>query len=146
MPRRMAHLVFAVDLPISRPVVPMLSRPAPSLPTSPGWLYEPKNDGFRAIVHRDHQRIKVDSRNGRPLGRHFPELLSALAEALPGCCVLDGEIVACASNGMDLEELSARLRPTRDQDKSAQPAIQEAALHGLKVIQPLARSLLRRSA
>jgi len=120
MPRRVADL-FAMGFPILRPVAPMLSRPATSLPIGPG--YEPKYDGFRAIVHRDNQRMELDSRNGRSLARYFPELLDALADALPGRSVIDGEIVTCASDGLDFEELSSRLRPRRsDPDKSKIPA------------------------
>jgi ATP-dependent DNA ligase len=72
-------------------IAPMLARLAAELPAGPGWLYEPKWDGFRAVVSVGDD-VAVTSRNGRPLQRYFPEVVEALAP-LPAGTVLDGEIL-----------------------------------------------------
>src|SRR5206468_1587979 len=74
-------------LPLSPPVLPQLARPRASLPEGPGWSYEPKWDGFRALVFVDGEDCFLQSRNGKPLGRYFPDL------RFTGSYVLDGEIV-----------------------------------------------------
>ena len=61
----------------------MLAKPQPSLPDGPGWAYEPKWDGFRALVFRDGDELLVQSRDLRPLNRYFPELEAPLRAALP---------------------------------------------------------------
>ena len=57
------------------------------------WSYEPKWDGFRALVFRDGDDVVLQSRSGKDLGRYFPELLDALRDELAPRCVLDGEVV-----------------------------------------------------
>lgn len=96
------------------PVAPMLARAAESLPAAePGELwFEPKWDGFRAVVFRDGAEVEIGSRNQRPLTRYFPELAGPLRERLPQRCVLDGELViAGAGGGLDFDALSARIHP-----------------------------------
>ena len=56
------------------PIEPMLAKPTPAIPDGSGWIYEPKWDGFRAIVFRDRERVYIQSRDLRPLDRYFPEL------------------------------------------------------------------------
>jgi ATP-dependent DNA ligase len=73
------------------PVEPMLAKLVSELPA--GQFYEPKWDGFRAIVFRDGDEVVIGSRNGRPLARYFPELVEAALRNLPHRCVVDGEIV-----------------------------------------------------
>jgi ATP-dependent DNA ligase len=97
--------------------MPMLARSAPMLPTGDGWLYEPKLDGFRALIHFDGRRIHIDSRNGKTLDTYFPDLVSRLPAALGSPCVLDGEIVIGGQAGLDFEELQARLSRARDLGK-----------------------------
>jgi len=61
-------------LPLKPPVLPQLARPAKTLPTGAGWVYEPKWDGFRALAFVDGDDVELRSRNGRDLRRYFPEL------------------------------------------------------------------------
>jgi ATP-dependent DNA ligase len=95
----------------------MLAAPAAELPSGTGWLYEPKWDGFRAIVFRDGATLLTQSRDLRPLDRYFPELTAPLLEALPGQCVVDGEIVIARSPGpasptrLDFDALLLRIHP-----------------------------------
>lgn len=92
----------------------MLARPAPALPLGRDWLYEPKLDGFRAVVHFDGDRLHIDSRNGKPLDSYFPDLVASLPQGLPSPCVLDGELVIGGDDGLDFEELQGRLSRGRD--------------------------------
>lgn len=97
--------------PIEPPVEPMLARLAPTVPAGPGWLFEPKWDGFRALVFRAGDRLFIQSRDLKPLDRYFPELVPALREALPARCVIDGEIVIATEQGLDFDALQLRLHP-----------------------------------
>ena len=100
-----------MDLPLLPPVRPMLARAAATLPDGEGWLYEPKWDGFRCLVFRDHDELVLTSRNERPLTRYFPELLEPLHQVLPFKCVLDGEIVIAGHGGLDFDALQQRIHP-----------------------------------
>ena len=97
---------FALDPPIE----PMLAKIAADLPEGP-FLYEPKWDGFRAIVFRRGSELFIQSRDLRPLDRYFPELHEALLARLPDDCVLDGEIVIATPRGLDFDALQLRLHP-----------------------------------
>ncbi|HEY0941630.1 MAG TPA: ATP-dependent DNA ligase [Steroidobacter sp.] len=88
----------------------MLAKLADELPTG-AFLYEPKWDGFRAIVFRDKNDVYLQSRDCRPLDRYFPELHDVLLERLPRNCVVDGEIVIAAAGGLDFDALQLRLHP-----------------------------------
>ena len=98
-------------LPLRPFIEPMLSEAEDEIPSGPGWRYEPKWDGFRALVFRDGESIHLQSRKGQPLERYFPELLPALAEALPPRAVVDGEIVVAGPRGLDFDALSQRIHP-----------------------------------
>jgi ATP-dependent DNA ligase len=100
-----------LDLPVVPPVEPMLAKLQRELPLGDGWRYEPKWDGFRAIVFRDGDELYVQSRDLRPLNRYFPELLPVLLKALPKRCVVDGEIVLPGPDGLDFDALQMRLHP-----------------------------------
>ena len=100
-----------MTLPLSPPVEPMLAKLQPEIPRGDGWRYEPKWDGFRAIVFRDGDEIRLGSRGGKEMQRYFPELLEALAKALPERCVVDGEIVVAAGGVLDFEVLQQRIHP-----------------------------------
>ena len=100
-----------VRLPFPPPLEPMLAKPGSALPDGPGWAYEPKWDGFRAIVFRDGDEILVQSRDLRPLDRYFPELAVPLQAALPGRAVVDGEIVIAGPRGLDFDALLLRIHP-----------------------------------
>jgi ATP-dependent DNA ligase len=98
--------MFAVEPPIE----PMLAKLAEELPTG-AFLYEPKWDGFRAIVFRGGSEVFIQSRDLRPLDRYFPELHAVLLEKLPDGCVIDGEIVIATPRGLDFDALQLRLHP-----------------------------------
>jgi ATP-dependent DNA ligase len=96
---------------VKPPVEPMLAKLAEELPPGTGYLYEPKWDGFRAIVFRGRNDVYIQSRDSRPLDRYFPELHDALLERLPKDCVVDGEIVIATAQGLDFDALQLRLHP-----------------------------------
>ncbi|MFN2389446.1 MAG: ATP-dependent DNA ligase [Actinomycetota bacterium] len=102
-----------MDLPVMPPVSPMLAKINDQMPRGEGWLYEPKWDGFRAIVFRDGDEIHVGSRDGKALERYFPELVPTLAAALPPRCVIDGEVVVPGAEGLDFGALLQRIHPAR---------------------------------
>ncbi len=89
----------------------MLAKAVPDLPIGDEWLFEPKWDGFRAIVFRDGDAIHTQSRDLKPLDRYFPELADPLRAALPDRCVLDGEVVIARDGALDFEALLLRIHP-----------------------------------
>ena len=99
------------SFPIEPPVEPMLAKAAEELPRADGFLFEPKWDGFRAIVFRGGPDVFIQSRDLRPLDRYFPELHEVCGVALPGGCVIDGEIVIATPAGLDFDALQLRLHP-----------------------------------
>ncbi|MBA2373525.1 MAG: ATP-dependent DNA ligase [Chloroflexi bacterium] len=104
-------------LPFAPPVEPMLAKAVDSLPTDGGWLFEPKWDGFRALVFRDGDEVYTQSRDLKPLDRYFPELADPLRAALPDRCVLDGEVVIAADGALDFEALLLRIHPAASRVK-----------------------------
>src|SRR5215208_7192950 len=96
-----------MTLPLAPPLLPQLARSAKTLPAGAGWSYEPKWDGFRSIAFVDGTDVHLQSRNGKPLTRYFPEL------AFPeGRYVLDGEIVLFDAQGrQDFDALGQRIHP-----------------------------------
>jgi len=89
----------------------MLAKLADEIPDGEGFMYEPKWDGFRAIVFRGRSDVYIQSRDLRPFDRYFPELHDILLEHLPDGCVLDGEIVIATRGGLDFDALQLRLHP-----------------------------------
>ena len=89
----------------------MLAKLADALPAGDSYLFEPKWDGFRAIVFRSASDVFIQSRDLRPLDRYFPDLHDTLLERLPAGCVIDGEIVIAAAHGLDFDALQLRLHP-----------------------------------
>jgi ATP-dependent DNA ligase len=89
----------------------MLAKLERELPRGQRWSYEPKWDGFRAIVFRDGDEVYVQSRDLKPFNRYFPELVPALAAVLPLRCVVDGEIVVAGPAGLDFDALQMRIHP-----------------------------------
>lgn len=89
----------------------MLAKPADAIPQGEGWLFEPKWDGFRAIVFRDGDEVLTQSRDLKPLDRYFPELAAPLRERLPRRCVVDGEVVIAGEHGLEFEALLVRIHP-----------------------------------
>jgi ATP-dependent DNA ligase len=100
-----------VDLPVMPPVAPMLAKSVKEVPDGPGYLYEPKWDGFRCIVFRDGDEVELGSRNERPMTRYFPEVVEAVKAQLPERCVVDGEIVIARGDRLDFEALLQRIHP-----------------------------------
>ena len=89
----------------------MLAKLSDTMPDGEGWLYEPKWDGFRALIFRDGDEVMLQSRDRRPLARYFPELLPPIREHLPARAVLDGEIVIAGAAGLDFSALLLRIHP-----------------------------------
>ncbi|MDH5243576.1 MAG: ATP-dependent DNA ligase, partial [Chloroflexota bacterium] len=102
---------MALHLPVTPPVEPMLAKASDALPDGDGWLFEPKWDGFRALVFRDGDEVFTQSRDLKPLDRYFPELADPLRAALPPRCVLDGEIVIARDGALDFDALLLRIHP-----------------------------------
>ncbi|HEX8804340.1 MAG TPA: ATP-dependent DNA ligase [Acidimicrobiales bacterium] len=98
-------------LPLQPPVSPMLAKAVYEVPRADGLLYEPKWDGFRCVVFRDGDDVRLDSRNDRPLTRYFPELVEPIRSALPERCVVDGEVVLVRRDGLDFDALQQRIHP-----------------------------------
>ena len=89
----------------------MLAKAVPDLPEGDGWLYEPKWDGFRALVFKDGDDVYTQSRDLKPLDRYFPELAEPFRAQLPERCILDGEVVIAGSEGLAFESLLLRIHP-----------------------------------
>jgi ATP-dependent DNA ligase len=96
---------------VKPPILPMLAKRIVDIPNGDDWIFEPKWDGFRALVFRDDKEIFIQSRDGKSLNRYFPELLKPLKEQLPTACVLDGEIVIASVGGLDFDALQLRIHP-----------------------------------
>jgi ATP-dependent DNA ligase len=100
-----------MSLPLSKRYQPMEAMPAQDLPTGREWQYEPKWDGFRCLAFRDHKRIDLISKSGKPLTRYFPELVMALRELRAQQFVLDGEIVIALDGKLSFDSLLMRIHP-----------------------------------
>ena len=108
-----------MPLPVDHAIEPMLAKAVSAVPeTGPrgsALSYEPKWDGFRGIVAYDGETVEIGSRGGKTLTRYFPDLVAGLAAALPGPCVLDGEVVVPSgepgAQRLDWEALSQRIHP-----------------------------------
>jgi ATP-dependent DNA ligase len=100
-----------MNLPLSPPIKPQLAKSRRDLPEGEGWCYEPKWDGFRTIVFRDGDEVHLQSRNGKPMNRYFPEIVEQ-ALALPAeRFVLDGEMVVIVDGIQEFDLLSQRIHP-----------------------------------
>src|SRR5436309_15773298 len=106
-----------VRLPFEPPLEPMLAKLSDTLPPGDGWLFEPKWDGFRALVFRDGDEVYTQSRELKPLDRYFPELAAPFREQLPERCVLDGEVVIAGPEGLEFESLLLRIHPAASRVK-----------------------------
>src|SRR5258707_14658979 len=102
------------------PAERMLARSSETLPGDSGLLFEPKWDGFRALVFRGADdgdgSVYIQSRDSKPLDRYFPELHDPLLAALPAGCVVDGEVVIATEQGLDFYLLQLRLHPAASRD------------------------------
>src|ERR1700746_120291 len=95
----------------------MLAKRVGELPADGDWIFEPKWDGFRALVFREGDEILIQSRDEKPLNRYFPELRDCRRSALPARCVLDGEVVIVRENELDFDALQLRLHPAASRVK-----------------------------
>ena len=89
----------------------MLAKLTNEIPDGAQWLYEPKWDGFRALVFKANDDLYIQSRDLKPLGRYFPELEVSLRANLPARCVLDGEIVIAIDGRLEFEAMLLRIHP-----------------------------------
>jgi ATP-dependent DNA ligase len=112
-----------VRLPVNPPVLPMLAKRVDDLPTGEGWIFEPKWDGFRALVFKDGDELFIQSRDEKPLDRYFPELAAPLRAQLPARAVFDGEIVIAQGGALDFESLQLRLHPAASRAKKLSESI-----------------------
>lgn len=103
---------YLMELPLQPPVEPMLAKAVDRIPEG-RYAYEPKWDGFRAIVFRDGGEVEITSRNGRAMNRYFPELVEAFRKGLPEKSVVDGEIILVSDGGtrLDFDLLQQRIHP-----------------------------------
>jgi ATP-dependent DNA ligase len=95
----------------------MLAKAVDDLPDGPGWIFEPKWDGFRALVFKSGDEVYIQSRDLKPLGRYFPELEVTLRANLPERCVLDGEVVIAHDGKLDFEAMLMRIHPAASRVK-----------------------------
>ena len=95
----------------------MLAKRVTEIPSGDLWFFEPKWDGFRALIFRDNDEILIQSRDGKSLNRYFPELLETLRTQLAPRCVLDGEIVIASKAGLDFDALQLRIHPATSRVK-----------------------------
>jgi ATP-dependent DNA ligase len=100
-----------VSLPLSPPIQPQLAKSARDLPPGDGWCYEPKWDGFRTIVFRDGDEVHLQSRNGRPMNRYFPDIVEQVLALPSERLVLDGEMVVTVDGVQEFDLLSQRIHP-----------------------------------
>src|SRR5919108_1269245 len=106
-----------MHLPVNPPVLPMLAKRVGELPAGGTWVFEPKWDGFRALVFRDGDEILIQSRDEKSLNRYFPDLLEPLRSQLPARCVLDGEVVIAQDSALDFDALQLRIHPAQSRVK-----------------------------
>ncbi len=102
-----------VRLPLTPPVKPQLARPAKDLPDGDGWRFEPKWDGFRTVVFRDGDSVHLQSRNGKPMNRYFPEVEPQIRSLGPERVILDGELIVVVDGVQEFDLLGQRIHPAK---------------------------------
>jgi ATP-dependent DNA ligase len=100
-----------MSLPLKPPLQPQLARSSKELPEGEDWRYEPKFDGFRTIVFRDGDDVQLQSRNGRPMNRYFPDIVEQVLELPNERLVLDGEMMVVVGGVQEFDLLSQRIHP-----------------------------------
>lgn len=100
-----------IKLPIRPPYPPTEARSVPHIPKEKGWQYEPKWDGFRCLAFRQGNQVLLQSKAGQPLGRYFPEMVSALHGLPDKQFVLDGEIAIFLNGHLSFDDLLLRIHP-----------------------------------
>ncbi|HEX4285196.1 MAG TPA: ATP-dependent DNA ligase [Terracidiphilus sp.] len=104
-------------LPVQPPIPPMLAKRLDELPHDGTWIFEPKWDGFRALIFRDEDEILIQSRDEKSLNRYFPELIEPILQQLPKRCVVDGEVVIASNGALDFDALQLRIHPAASRVK-----------------------------
>jgi ATP-dependent DNA ligase len=108
------------------PIPPMEARSVEGIPTGDGWQYEPKWDGFRCLVFRDRNNVFLQSKNGQPLARYFPDVADNVTKLPHQQFVLDGELVIPVGGALSFDELQRRLHPAASRVQklaAAHPAV-----------------------
>src|SRR3954463_8754898 len=103
----------AVPLPLKPPIQPQLARSAKDLPSGDGWRYEPKWDGFRTIIFRDGDEVYLQSRNGKPMNRYFPEVIPQVLALPDQRLVVDGELIVVVDGIQEFDLLGQRIHPAK---------------------------------
>src|SRR3954462_10887917 len=98
-------------LPLEPPILPQLAKSAKELPDGDGWVYEPKWDGFRTIVFREGDDVYLQSRNGKPMNRYFPEVVESVKQMDRDRLVMDGEIIVVVDGVQEFDLLGQRIHP-----------------------------------
>jgi ATP-dependent DNA ligase len=106
-----------MTLPLEPPIKPQLAKSAKELPEAAGWVYEPKWDGFRTIVFRDGDEVYLQSRNGKPMNRYFPEVVESIREMKNDRLVMDGEIIVVVDGVQEFDLLGQRIHPAESRVK-----------------------------
>jgi ATP-dependent DNA ligase len=102
-----------MPLPLKPPIKPQLAKTAKDLPTGDGWRFEPKWDGFRTIVFRDGDDVHLQSRNGKPMNRYFPEVIPQVLSLEQDRIVLDGELIVVVDGIQEFDLLGQRIHPAK---------------------------------
>lgn len=102
-----------MSLPIKPPFLPMEARTVGKLPIGANWEYEPKWDGFRAVVFKDGDDVELQSKSGKPMARFFPEVVASIRKLRAGHFVLDGEIVISVDGAFSFDDLLMRIHPAQ---------------------------------
>src|SRR5438309_1298153 len=110
-PEKLGQTFPVIRLPIRPPYPPMEAKSIAEIPVGPGWLYEPKWDGFRCLAFRRDHQVLLQSKAGQPLGRYFPELVAALGKLPAAQFVLDGEIVIFSGGHLSFDDVLMRIHP-----------------------------------
>ena len=106
-----------LDLPIQPPYAPMEAKRVDVVPAGDGWLFEPKWDGFRAIIFRSGDAVAIQSKAGQPLTRYFPEVVEAIRRLKAKQFILDGEIVVPVAGRLSFDDLLLRIHPAESRVK-----------------------------
>lgn len=113
----LGHAFPELNLPIQPPYPPAEAKAVKEIPQEPGWLYEPKWDGFRCLAFRNGDEVVLQSKAGQPLARYFPELVEQLRSLSARKFVLDGEIIIRGEAGLSFDALLQRIHPAASRIK-----------------------------
>jgi ATP-dependent DNA ligase len=102
-----------MPLPLKPPIKPALARAAKELPTGEDWRFEPKWDGFRTIIFRDGDDVYLQSRNGKPMNRYFPEIIPQVLALPDERIVVDGELILVVDGIQEFDLLGQRIHPAK---------------------------------